>query len=217
MTIPQNLELWFKRYRDLDKPIPSIESKLEEWFKKQKNELASTFKNISKKDPRISIEEIFEILVNLKLVEFYWEEIRDASLKKFDLTLTRAWKGLVMLWLFEFVDSEGVALNNRRLSWPELAGYLINAKQLIPDPLPIRAEKRSGPRSKVVKNLTLYLVWNSINSATEQQYYDCVIDIYFAAGFSREERENLKKRENLKNQIYRLKTKPVLDPDITPA
>ena len=121
MTIPQDLELWFKRYRDPDKPIPEIESKLEEWFKKQGTKLADTFKEIRRKDPRISIEEIFEILVNLKLVEFYCEEVRDVSLKKFDLTLNRAWKGLVILWLLEFVDSEGVVLNNRRLSWPELA------------------------------------------------------------------------------------------------
>jgi len=211
MTIPQDLELWFKRYRDLDKPIPSIESKLEEWFKKQGTKLADTLKNIRKKDPRISIEEIFEILVNLKLVEFYCEEARGVSLKKFDLTLTRAWKGLVFLWLFEFVDSEGVALNNRRLSWPELAGYLINAKNLVPYPLPVRAKKRSGPPSDTVKNLVLYLVWNSIYSATEKQHYDFVIDIYFAAGFSGG------KRENLKKQIYRLKTKPDPEPDITPA
>lgn len=208
MTVLQDLRLWFQRYRNLEKPIPSIESKLEKWFKKQEKDLADTFKAIGKKEPRISTEEIFEILVNLKLFEFYLEEFSHVSLKKFDITLNRAWKGLLYLWLFEFVDSEGVALNNRRLSWPELAGYLMNAKKLVPYPLPIRAEKRSGPRSKAVKNLMLYLVWNSINSATKKQYYDFVIDVYLAAGFSG-------KRENLKKQIYRLKTKPDPESDIT--
>ena len=137
-----------------------------------------------KEEPRIPFREIFEVILDVKHIEFrkHIESRKKPSkrltLDKFDRRLREASNGLRAL-AFNHPDKSIILDPPEKMSLERLIDYLAEVRTFIRDDL---MAKKKRKRSYTHENLLLFEVWYLINRATGTQT-KYVEEIFLAAGY----------------------------------
>jgi len=192
------LDRWFSEYMMLRTPNPKVRKLLDGWFQGHKKKLGKTFLELRKEEPRIPFREIFEVILDVKYLEFRKELSKPLKLDRLDRRLREALSGLRAL-AFNHPDKSIILDPPEEMSLGRLSDYLAEVRNFIRDDL---MGQKKGKRSYTEENVfliqVLYLIARAkgkkMDEATGKEIGQ-VETIYLAAGYDQQrETDSIRRR-----------------------
>ena len=162
-----------------------VREKLKAWFERYRRPLAKAFGSLRKKEPKVSLEELFGLIVECKLLEQYDKDLRIIDFQETATYLSKISGRLRRLSLSLELNSPIHRESGERIFWNDIAQYLDQAKQAIDEWGKKRAQltNPNGGRRPQPKSVLTYLIWKEIKSPDEDNF-PCVKKILLGAGYT---------------------------------
>ncbi len=196
------LDRWFSEYMTLRTPSPEVSELLDGWFQVHKKKFGKTFLKLRKEEPRIPFREIFEVILDVKHIEFrkHIESRKKPSkrltLDKLDRRLREASNGLRAL-AFNHPDKSIILDPPEKMSLARLSDYLAEVRKFISDLIAQKKGKRSYTEENVFLIEVLYLIARAKGKKMEQATgteIGQVETIYLAAGYDQRALDSIRRR-----------------------